>query len=159
MNQASLAVRKSGRGLAKYVEPSRCNLIDVDATAVNVAHVKAFAILRRIGVAVEIGEAAIGRLLMFVLDDGAELPGERRIRPALALVIARFGQVPQMIDHTGTDKGAAFLVPGDAPRIAGALREQLKFARVRVDAKQAQVKLKSLPFCLTWLELNTPLRP
>ena len=75
MNQASLAVRKSGRGLREIGRAVARQLVAVDAVAVDVAHVELFAILRRIGVGVEPADAAVGRLLMAVLDDGADLPG------------------------------------------------------------------------------------
>ena len=100
--------------------------VAVDAVAVDVAHVELVAVLRRIGVAVEVVEAAVGRLLMLVLDDRVDLPGERRIRAALAMVIAGLGQVPEMVDDAGADEGAALGVPGDAPGVARPLAEQLK---------------------------------
>src|SRR5262249_48313984 len=108
----------------------------VDAAAVDVAHVKPVAELRRIGVAVEIVNAAVGGLLMPVLDDRAELPGERRIGATLAMVVAGLDQVPEMVDHAGADEEAAFGVDGYAPGIAGSFAEQLELAGLRMDAEQ-----------------------
>ena len=45
---------------------------------------------------------------MLVLDDRADLPGERRIRPALAVVVAGLGQVPEVVDDAGADERVAF---------------------------------------------------
>ena len=73
---------------------------------------------------------------MLVLDDRADLPGERRIGPALAVVVAGLGQVPEVVDHAGADEGAAFVVPGDAPGIARPFAEELELARPRMDAEQ-----------------------
>ena len=51
-------------------------LVAVDAVAVDVAHVELLAVLLGIGVAIEEVNAAVGGLLVLVLDDGVELPGE-----------------------------------------------------------------------------------
>ena len=89
------------RSCAEYVEPSRVQLVDVDAVAVDVAHVEPFAILRRIGVAVEADECRNRRPSGAVLDDRVDLPGERRIGAALAVVVAGLGEVPEVIDDAG----------------------------------------------------------
>ena len=67
---------------------------------------------------------------MLVLDDRVELPGERRIRAALAMVVAGLGQVPEVVDHAGADEGAALAVEGDAPGVARPLAEELELARL-----------------------------
>ena len=136
MNQASLAVRKVGFRLATVGRAVAAERIAVDAAAVDVAHVQLFAILGRIGVAVKKRDAAVSRHLMRVVDDRFELPRVRRIRTALAMVVAGFGQMPQMIDHTGADEGAALVVEGDAPGIARPFGKQLELARPRMNAKQ-----------------------
>ena len=78
---------------------------------------------------------------MLVLDDRVDLPGERRIRPALAMVVAGLGQVPEVVDHAGAREGAALGVPGDAPGVARPLAEELEDSRVRGWMRKiAQVK-------------------
>ena len=75
--------------------------IDVDAIAVDVSHEHPTAPALGKRGAVEVQDAAIRRFLMAVIDDRFDDPGERRIRPALAVIIAGFGQVPEMVDHAG----------------------------------------------------------
>ncbi len=55
--------------------------VDVDGVPVNIPHVEMFAELGRIGVAVEEVDPAVRRLLMLVVDDRAELPGEGGYSP------------------------------------------------------------------------------
>ena len=55
---------------------------------------------------------------------------------ALALEV-----VPQVVDHAGADEGAAFLVPSDAPGVAGAFAEQLEIPSPRVNAEQGAGEL------------------
>src|SRR5262249_24559091 len=98
--------------------------------------VQLLTVFRRVGVAVEEVQAAVRRFLMAVIDDGAELPGEGRIRAALTMIVAGFRQGPQVIDDAGTDEGAALVVPGEAPGIPRALPKQLKFPRFRMDAEE-----------------------
>src|SRR5207253_8027443 len=52
-----------------------------------------------VGVAVEVVDPAVGRLLVVVVDDRVDLPGERWIRAPLAMVVAGLGQVPEVVDH------------------------------------------------------------
>src|SRR5262249_51339553 len=70
-----------------------------------------------------------------VLDDGLNLPRVGRVRAALAVVVAGLGQVPEVVDDTGADEGAALGVEGDAPGVAGAFAEDLEVLRPRVDAE------------------------
>ena len=63
---------------------------------------------------------------MLVLDDRVDLPGERRVRAALAVVVAGLGEVPEVIDHAGADEGAPFVIQGDAPGIAGPFGEEFE---------------------------------
>ena len=73
MNQASLAVRKSGSPRGEVGAAVALQLIDVDAAAVDVAHVELVAVLLGVGVAVELVDAAVGRLLVLVLDDAMSI--------------------------------------------------------------------------------------
>ena len=109
--------------------------IDVDAAAVDVAHVELAPVLLGIGVAVEVVDAAVGRLLMLVLDDAFDLPRERRIRTALTVVVAGLDQMPQMVDHARADERFPLVVEGDPPRVARPLAEDLELARTRMDAE------------------------
>ena len=107
-----------GRCLVRRFKPF--DAVCVDATAMDVAHVKFLAILLRIRIAVVPVNATIRRLLMLVADDAFDLPRERRIRASLAMVVACFCQMPQMIDHTRADEGFSVIVKRNAPRVAGA---------------------------------------
>ena len=100
--------------------------VDIQAIAVDVAHHQFVAIFRRQCVAVEVLQAAIGRLLMMEIDDRRQFPSERRIGPALAMVIAGFGQMPQMIDDTGADERASFADPKPGPTDCSSLRRTLR---------------------------------
>src|SRR5262245_61435222 len=73
---------------------------------------------------------------MAVLDNRAELPGERRIGAALAMVIAGLDQMPQVVDHASADEKAALGIDRYAPGIARAFAEELELARLRMDAEQ-----------------------
>jgi len=48
----------------------------------------------------------------------------------------------------GADEGAALAVPGDAPRVARALAEQLELARLRMNAEQGTGEVELLPLML-----------
>ena len=107
----------------------------------NIPHVQLLSPDLRIGVTVIPVNPAVRRLLMLVTDNTFDLPGKRRIRAALAMVVAGFRQMPQMINHTGTDKGLARIIEGNSPRIAGSLAKDLKLASLRVDPKHRTGKL------------------
>ena len=62
--------------------------VAVDAAAVDVAHVELATEFFRISVAVEVMNAAVGCLLMLMLDDRFDLPGKWRIRASLSVVVA-----------------------------------------------------------------------
>ena len=123
----------------------------VDATAMDVAHVKLLAILLRIRIAVVPVNATIRRLLMLVADDAFDLPRERRIRASLAMVVACFCQMPQMIDHTRADEGFSFIVKRNAPRVAGAFAKHLKLASLRVNSKH---RTSEVPGLLAFLKIR-----
>ena len=112
------------------------NPVDVDASAVNVSHVQLAAVLFGIRITVEIVDTAIGRFLVLMLDDAFDLPGERWIGAPLSMVVARFGQVPQVIDDAGTDEGFAVCIEGDSPGIAGSFAKDLEFPSPRMDTEQ-----------------------
>ena len=81
-------------------------------------------------------DTAVSGQLMFVFHNGFNLPSEWRIRPALSMVVAAFGDVPQVVNHTGTEEGTSFVVPGHAPGVAGSFGEQLKISGFGVDTEQ-----------------------
>ena len=95
----------------------------------DVSHVKLASILFGIGIAVEEMDATVRRLLMFVFDDRFNLPGEGRVGAALPVVVTRFNQMPQVIDHAGRDERLAFVVKCDPPRVARSFAEDLEFPR------------------------------
>ncbi len=121
--------------------------VDIHAAAVDVAHVELRAVLGRIGVAVKIMQAGIGGFLVLVVDNRTDFPSEGGIRPSLPVVIARLDQMPKMVDHARTDKCAAEVVPGDAPRVARPLAEELKLARPRVNAEHGTGELEIFVPC------------
>ena len=126
----------------------------------DVAHVEPAAVLGRIGRAVEVVDAAVGRLLVLVVDDRLDRPGERRIRAALADVVAGLDQVPEVVDHAGAREERALGVDGDAPGVARPLAEDLEDAGPGWIRKIAQVNSYVLPFFeTTLLGLNTPFQP
>jgi len=118
----------------------------VDAAAVNIAHADALAVCGGKSVGVEVDDPAIRGLLMTVIRDRADLHGERRIGPGLAVVVAALDEMEQVVvgPVTGFNDGAAFRIPGDTVRIAGALREDLKLPRARVKPPHRAVKVVSL---------------
>ena len=77
---------------------------------------------------------------MLVLDDRFDLPGVRRIGPRLAVVIAPLNDMPEMVDHTGRDEGAAPFIEGDAPGVAGSLGPQFEFVGARMQAEHGRVE-------------------
>ncbi len=82
---------------------------------------------------------------MRMLDDRIDLPSVRRIGPPLPMVIPRFGQMPQVVDHARADKRIPLGIESDAPRIARPLAKQTETARPRVDAKHRTGELIRLP--------------
>ena len=118
--------------------------VDVDAPAVDVAHVELVAILGGIGVAVEEVDAAVGGLLVLVIDDRFKPPGIRRIGAPLPVVITRLGEVPEVIDHAGRDESRAVVVPGDAPGVARALRKEFEVARPGMDPEERGGEVEGL---------------
>ncbi len=89
----------------------------------DVPHVQPIPIRFGVGVAVEIVNPAIGGLLVLVTDNRLDLPGVWRIGAPLSVIVSGFGDVPEMIDHAGTEKRASLRVPGDSPGITGPFRE------------------------------------
>ena len=124
--EVALGLAEVGR--AVFFEP-----VDVDPVAVDVAHVELAPVLLRVRGAVEVGDPAVGGLLVLVVDDRLQLPGERGVRAALPVVIAGLGQVPEVVDHAGAGEGVADLVEGDPPGVAGPFAEDLEVAGLRVD--------------------------
>lgn len=119
--------------------PIGCTLryysITVDAAAVNVAHVEFAAEGFRVGITVIPVDPAIGCFLMTVLDDAFNFPGEGRIGAPLTVVVAGFGEVPEVIDDAGADEGFAGIIESDTPGVAGTFAEHLKFACGRMDTE------------------------
>ncbi len=72
---------------------------------------------------------------MLMVDDRVEHPGERRIRSALAVVIAGLGEVPEVVDHAGAGEGRAVGVPGDPPGVARPFAKDLEIAGLGIDPK------------------------
>ena len=112
--------------------------------AVDVAHVEPAAILGRIGRAVEVVDAAIRRLLVGVVHDRLDRPGERRIRAALADVIARLDQVPEVVDHAGAREERALGVDRDPPGVARPLAPDLEDPGLGMDAEDRAGELVRL---------------
>ena len=110
------------------------DLVCIDAPTVDVAHIEAIAILRRISIAVVPMDAAIGGFLVLVTDYGAQDPSVGRIRPALPQVVTGFGQMPKVVDHAGGNKCRSQRVEGDSVGVAGALGKNLELVRDRVEA-------------------------
>ena len=127
------------------------NAVAVDAASVDVAHVEFFAILLGIRIAVVPMNATVRGLLMFMADDAFDLPSERRIRATLAMVVAGFRQMPQVINHTRADEGFSFIVERDAPGIARAFAKHLELASLRVNAKH---RTGEVPGLLTLFEVR-----
>ena len=69
--------------------------------------------------------------------------GGRSIRPTLPPVGAGFGKVPEVVDHAGTDKGAAFAVKCNAPWITRALAKDLKLTSLCMNTKHRTCKIKA----------------
>src|SRR5687767_13283140 len=122
--------------------------IDIDAAAMNVADVDEAAIFFGISGAVEHGEAAKRGFLMTVIGDRSDLADEGREGAGLTFVVAGLDEVKEMIvgPVTGFDDGAAFEIPGEAVRIAGAFGDELEFARDRMKAPQGAIEFKFLSF-------------
>ncbi len=85
--------------------------------------------------------------------------GGRSIGPTLPSVGAGFGKVPEVVDHAGTDKGAAFAVKCNAPWITRALAKDLKLTSLCMNTKHRTCKIKAFFFCSIVLGLKTPLSP
>src|SRR5690349_4733199 len=100
----------------------------------NVSDYNLFTICGWIGIGVQKRNAAIRSFLVAMRRDRAELPGERRIRSGLSLVIARLDEVKEVIVRPMAcfDDCAPFRVPGNAIRIARAFGKNLKLARARM---------------------------
>ena len=62
--------------------------VDIDAAAVDIAHIQLVAVRGRIGDAIKVVDPAVGRLLMLMGNDRVDFPGEGRIGAALAMVVA-----------------------------------------------------------------------
>src|SRR6516162_24977 len=120
--------------------------IDVDAAAVDVAHVEPVAVFLRVAIAVEVAQAAVGSLLMPLVGDRADGDGERRIGPGLALVVAGLDEMKEIIGGpvAGSNDGGAFGIPDQTVGIAGALAEELELARLRVDTPHGTGEVEDL---------------
>ena len=66
---------------------------------------------------------------MFVFDDRFDLPSEGGVGATLPMVITRFHQVPQVIDHAGRHESFPFVIKRDPPRVACPFAEDLEFSR------------------------------
>ena len=58
-----------------------------------------------VGIAIEPMDATVGGFLVFVANDGTEDPSVWRVGATLTQVIACFGEVPEVVDDAGRDKG------------------------------------------------------
>ena len=104
-------------------------------------------------------DATIGGHLMLVFDDRLDLPGERRIRPSLAVVVAGFGQVPEMVDHAGADESCSLAIPGHPPGVARPFANRFEVARPRMNAKHGAGEVVVLrPRCSTSLRIEDPVQ-
>ena len=121
---------------AEVGRPLSFDFIRIHAVAVNVPHVERAVVTLGEGRAIEPGDAAVGRLLMLVLDDRLDLPRVRRIGPRLPVVVAGLDDVPEVIDHAGREEEAAFLVDGNPPGVARSLGVNLKLTRAGIDPPQ-----------------------
>ena len=93
---------------------------------------------------VEKRDPAIRPFLVKVIDNRLHLPGKRWIGAALAVVIAGFREVPEVIDHAGASEKLAFSVDGNAPGVGSSFTEQLEVACFRMDSKNRSRKVVSL---------------
>ena len=146
----------------KIRRPLAFQLISIDTTAMDVAHVKHFPIFFRISFRIKISKAAISRHLMFMLDDGIQFPSEWRVNPGLPVIVTTFCKMPKMIDHTSTCKRRTFLIECNAPRVADTFRKKFELACFGVDTKKrtSEVMLFALMFDFASIE-NTiePIKP
>src|SRR5437867_10219627 len=108
----------------------------------NVAHDDAFAELRRIGVGVEKGDAAVSRLLMAVVRDRANRNRERREGARLPLVMTGLDEMEEMIVRpmTRLDYRAALGVPRKTVGIARAFGNDLEFMGAGVHAPERAIE-------------------
>ena len=108
----------------------------IDGVLVNVTHENAALIFRRKLVALVNADAAVRRHVMFVLHDGRQnLVGVRiRRRARLPLIAAPGRDMEQMVNHACTYEGVTRGIEIHAPRIAGALGEDLELLRPRMIA-------------------------
>ena len=133
----------------RFAKPLVCRArsfhsIAVQATAVDITHVELVAVLFWIRGRIKVLDAAVCRHLVFVFDDGIRGPSVRRIRSPLALVIGRFGQVPEVIDNACADERTSFAIKSDSPWVTRPLAKQIKFFRDWVDAKHRTGEVKHL---------------
>ena len=126
-------------GRAVALEP-----VDVDLVAGDVAHEELFAVLRRIGVAVEEVQAAVGVAAVALANNRAQLPAIGRRGARNPAIDARLGHVPQVVGDAGAHKGVALGVPGETPGVAGALGEHLEGPRSRLDAEDGTTEVEHL---------------
>ena len=128
------------------------DLVAVNTAPMDVAHVELFTEAFGIGIAVEPMDAAIGGLLVAVVDDAFNFPREGRIGAALPVVVAGLREVPEVIDDAGADEGIAGMIECNAPGIAGAFTEDLKFAGAGMDAEQSAGEVPwFLVFAVVWV--------
>ena len=99
-----------------------------------VAHDEPAAVILGERVGVVDAQPAVRRLLVVLRGDRGQGVRHRRIRAALALVIAALGHVEEVVDHAAGDEPVALAVVVQAPRVAGPLGEQLEFLGDRMIA-------------------------
>jgi len=94
-----------------------------------IAHHDPFLVLSWKRISIRVSDAAVRRLLMAVIGNRTNSDGERRISSSLPFVITSLDKMKQMIVRpmAGLDDRAAFIVLGDAVRIAGSFANNLKF--------------------------------
>src|SRR5262249_35158263 len=113
---------------------------------VDVPQVESSLVLLRVGVTVEVAQAAVGSLLVAVVRDRADLEREGRVRAGLALVVAGLDEVEDVVvgPVAGAAQGGGLGGPGGAAVVAGPLAAHLELARARVDAPQGTGEVERL---------------
>ena len=153
--------------LAHVAGAGRDQFIGQHRVLVNVGHENLALILIRIGVGQVDSRPAVGRAVT-VIRDRANVTVDVRVEMATGLPMVRAAgdDVPQMRDHAGADEQLPLGVVVDAPRVAEAVRDNLKHVLGRVITPNAAVdrlafalKLDRLGIRLAVLEnLAFPLR-
>src|SRR5206468_3670284 len=78
--------------------------VAIDAGAVQVAHEERAAVLLGVGLGVVDAQPAVRGLLVLLGGDRRELVRQRRVRAALAVVVAALRHVEQVVDYAAGDE-------------------------------------------------------